>query len=397
MVRSRVLGISVKTSTVTAALVEGTSLLWAGSANYAELADLSEVIARLASEAGRPVRRVRVGLGRELVQTRTIRPAPPLRVRDAPKYVTLEAGRLFRINGAPLVVAGTLIAVTKTERALWAAATSEPLLEAIIDGCAQAGMALEAIAPSAETLPAAIDLPAGTSEVAVPSAATTETLSVGLGGVWQSRWTRGAREQTGAWVPALAEANGHSQAVAAAYAAGIRLPTLLLLPPGHHVARRQAALKRLGLTAAIGAVLWMLAGAIYLGRLSVAYSRATTLLHAFKGAADSALETRRNLDEGRATLATMASARATRSRTLYVLSSLSRVLPDSVTLVALQITPDRTVRITGLAPRAAPVLVQVERVPELTGAAFDGTVTRQAVPGLGDRDRFTVLAKLGKQ
>jgi len=394
VVRSRVLGLSVGSATVAAALVEGTSLHWAGAATYSELTDLSEVIARLAGEAGKPVKRVRVGLARDVVQVRTVRPAPPLKARDVTRYVDLEGARLFRKNGAPLVVSGALVTVTKTERALWAAAATEPLLKAIVDGCTQAGMTIEAMAPSAETLPAALDIPLGATEVVVPNGSTTETLSLGVGGVWQSRWTRGLRERTGTWVAALGKANGDSPTVAPAYAAGIRLPALSLLPDGHRAARRRLDRRRFAAIASAGALLWALAGAVYLGRLEATHSRATTLLQAFRGAADSALEARRNLNQGRATLAMIAAARANRSRTLLLLAGLTTALSDSVTLVALQVTADRTVRITGLAPRATQALAQVGRVPDLTDAVFDGAVAHEVVAGVGGRDRFTIVARL---
>ena len=393
--RSRVLGVSVGASSVAAALVEGRALRWAGGATYEEVSDLAEVIARLAGEAGRPVKRVRVALSRDLVQTRTLLPAPRLRARDVPAYVSLEAGRLFRKNGVPLVTSGALVAVSKAERALWAAATAEPLLNAILDGCAQAGLRLEAMAPAAETLPAALDLPAATSAVVIPNGSVTETLSLGIGGVWRSRLSPGLQPLTGTWVPALSAANGQSAFLAPAYAAGIRLPVLSLLPDGHRAARRGSDRRRLGMIAAAGGILWLLALTTYVGRLSVTYSRATTLLHAFRGAADSALEARRNLDDGRATLTTIAQARANRSRHLALLGALTRGLPDSVTLLAIQVAADGAVRITGHAPRATQVLAAVGRVPGLTNAVLEGAVTREAVPGVGEQDRFTVVAKAG--
>jgi len=391
-----VLGLAVGATRVTAALVEGTALRWAGNAAYADLTDLSEVIARLAGEAGRPVTRVRVGLARELTQVRTVRPAPPIKARDVSRYVGLESARLFRTNGASLVTDGALVAVTKTDWALWAAATGEPLLQAILAGCAQAGLTVEAIAPSAETLLAALAVPPGATEVAVPNGATTEMLSVGVGGVWQSRWTRGCDAQMYPGVPALAGMNGDSAHVAPAYAAGVRLPTLSLFPEGHRAARRRTNRQRLAITATAGLLLWLLAGAVYVGRLSLTYRRATTLLLAFRGAADSALEVRRNLDEARATLAMIDEVRAERSRTLGLLGALTRALPDSVTLVALEVGPDGALRLTGLAPRAPQVLAEVGRVPGLVGARLDGSVTHEAVVGVGDRDRFTIVANEGR-
>jgi hypothetical protein len=393
VVRSRVLGLAVGAATIRAALVDGRTLTWAGSAPYAGLGDLAEVIARLAGEAGRPIKRVRVALTREIVQVRTVHPAPPLKSRNAPRYVGLEGGRLFRKNGVPLVTDGTLIQVTKTERALWAAATSEPLLKAILDGCAQAGLVVEAVAPSAETLPAALELPEGGNDIAVPNGCGTERLSLGAGGVWRSRWRRGVEPFTGSWVEGLSQVNGDAANVAPAYAAAVRLPTLALLPETHRVAWRRSGRRRLGIIATIGAVLWMAAAAVYVGRLSFAYSRTTSLLNDLRGAADSALNLRRDLDGGHATLATIARARAGRSQSLRLFGDLTKALSDSVNLIALEVLADGTVRLTGYAPRAAAALAGIARVPRVAGAALDGPVTRETVVGVGDRERFTVVAK----
>jgi len=337
---------------------------------------------------------MRVALARDVVQLRTVHPAPPLKARDISKYVGLEVSRLFRKNGVPLVTSGALVAVTKKDRALWAAATSEPLVRAILDGCAQAGMRVDAVAPAAETLPAALAIPEGTTEVTLPNGTTTEILSVGAGGVWKSRWSRGLGAPTGSWVAGLAASNGHAADVAPAYAAGIRLPTLSLLPEGHRAAQSKMDRRRVGLGVGAGALLWLLAVGTYVGRLSLTYARATTLLHAFQASADSGLSVRRNLDEGRATLATIGAAHVTRSHTLRLLGDLTKALSDSVTLVAIDVGADGVVRLTGFAPRAPLALAQVGRVPELSNAALDGQVTRETVAGVGDRDRFTVVARV---
>lgn len=390
----RVLGLAVSARAVSAALVEGKALRWAGSAEYASLADLAEVIARLAGEAGGPVKRVRVGLARDVVQLRSLHPAPPLKARDVSRYVRLEHARLFRKNGVPLVVDGALVAVAKGDHALWAAAVGEPLLAAILDGCRQAGLRIDAMAPAADTLPAALDLQNGATEIAIADGSFAERLAVGVEGtVWQSRRTREVEPVTCAWAPALGELNGDAGAVAPAYAAGVRLPVLALFPDGHRAAARRRDRRRMGMVAAVGLALWLLAGAVYVARLSLAYSRATTLLHAFRGAADTALAERRELDEGEATLTTIARARGERSQTLRLLAGLTQALPDSMTLIALQVPADGQVRLTGYAPEAAAVLARVGRVPGLRDAGFEGAVTREVMAGVGERDRFTIAAK----
>lgn len=390
------LGLAVSGACVRAALVERGKLAWAGSASYQTREELVEVIARLAGESGKSVGRVRVALTRGVVQLRTVHPAPPVKPRDVRRYVSLEATRLFRKNGAPLVTDGALVAVTKGDAALWAAAAAEPLLSAILDGCAQAGLAVEALAPSADTLPAALQRAGESSELIVPNGGCSEQLSLGVGGVWRSRWSREMEASTLDWVPALSALNGDASAAAPAYAAAVQLPTLALLPEDHRRAHRRSTVRRHALMASVGLALWLAAAGTYLGRLSWAYTRSTHLLEAFRGAADSALAVRRDLDAGRATLATIADARVTRSRTLPLLASLTRGLPDSVTLIAFRIGSDGTVRLAGYAPRASQVLAEVERVPGLTGAALDGSATQENLPTVGVRDRFSIVATVGR-
>jgi hypothetical protein len=84
-----VLGLAVGTATVRAVVVERGAIRWAGSASYGTVDDLADVIARLAAEAGTPVRRARVALERDVVQLRTVSPAPPLRPRVVSQYVAL--------------------------------------------------------------------------------------------------------------------------------------------------------------------------------------------------------------------------------------------------------------------------------------------------------------------
>ncbi|MGH9262425.1 MAG: hypothetical protein ACRD08_21405, partial [Acidimicrobiales bacterium] len=67
---SPMLGLSVGSTTVRAVLVERRTgaVQWAGTARYTGIADLGEVVARLAAEAGAPVRHARVALEREVLQ-----------------------------------------------------------------------------------------------------------------------------------------------------------------------------------------------------------------------------------------------------------------------------------------------------------------------------------------
>ncbi|MGH7675109.1 MAG: hypothetical protein ACREMV_07540, partial [Gemmatimonadales bacterium] len=115
---SPMLGLSVGSTAIRAVLVERRTgaVQWAGTAPYAGVADLGEVVARLAAEAGAPVRQARVALERDVLQLRTVSPAPPLRAPAARAYVALEAPRLFRRNGWPLVTDAVLVPLGKDMR-----------------------------------------------------------------------------------------------------------------------------------------------------------------------------------------------------------------------------------------------------------------------------------------
>src|SRR6266550_3154242 len=125
MMSRTVLGISVSSAAVRAALVDHAQIRWAGQASYATIEDLAEVIARLAGEAVRVVPRARVVLERDVVQLRSLTPAP-LKGKAVRRWVALEAERLFRRNGAPLVTDGVIVPLGKEAAALWAAAVPEP-------------------------------------------------------------------------------------------------------------------------------------------------------------------------------------------------------------------------------------------------------------------------------
>src|SRR6266851_7824107 len=131
VVSGPVLGLSVGAASVRAVLVRRGAIAWAGLAPYAGPGELAEVIARLAGESGLPVRRARVVLERVVVQLRTFDPAPPLTGRAAGRWVALEAPRLFRKNGAPLVTDAVLIQVGRRRATLLAAAATEPLVRTV--------------------------------------------------------------------------------------------------------------------------------------------------------------------------------------------------------------------------------------------------------------------------
>jgi len=396
-----ILGISVGTSRVRAILWCRQAIQWAGAAQYDGPAALADTIARLAGEAGAPVGRARVVLERDLVQLRSIVPAPPLKAQALRRYVALESPRLFRQNGAPLVTDGVRVALTKESAALWAGAASEPLVLAVLAGCAQAGLSLEGLGPAADVLPWATSQPQGSLTFA--NGGTSEVLDVGPGGTWQSRLVRGTGNgETPTLAAPLAALGEEAHHFAAAYATAVATPRLMLLPAEARAAEEQRGRRRIVRLLGIGAALWLVAAGVSVGRLAWVRGTATRSLGAAASAVDSALAVRRDLDLARATLATIAHADAGRSRHVALLAAVTQALGDSTYLAAFQITPDGVVRVVGYAPVAARVVAQLERLDQLRDVRLEGPVTRErgadgrALKDM-ERDRFAIVARLQVQ
>jgi hypothetical protein len=147
LARAPVLHLVVGTSVVRAEARRGGVTVWAGEAAYEALADLTEVVARLAAVPSERCRRLRVMLERPPAQTRTLTDLPPVRERELASLVATQAGRFFRRNGAALVTDAVWVTNGKG-RITQAAAVEEPLLIAIVAGAAQAGLVVESIGPA---------------------------------------------------------------------------------------------------------------------------------------------------------------------------------------------------------------------------------------------------------
>ena len=392
--RRGVLGLSVGSSNVHAVLLERGSIQWAGQAAYADLSELAEGVARLAGESGRPVRRVRIVLERDIVQLRSITPAPPLSPAAARRYVVLEAPRLFRKNGSALVTDARLVSIDATRRVLFAAAANEPIVRAVLDGCAQAGLDVLGVGPAADVLPCALATPLAGPEAVFLNDGTCEVLSVGPGGTWRSRLVTETGREAPLWAPALAALEPHAGQFASAYAAAMAAPRLELLPSDTRAVRLRHGRRRMLHLAMVGLACWALAGAISIGRLLSTLHSSTRFLDSVAPALDSAIAVRRELGAGMATLETMATARATRSRQLAFIGALTMALGDSAFLLALRVGPDGTVRLAGYAPSAARALADLERVRQLREAKLEGPITREAIDGRKPLDRFAIVARL---
>lgn len=390
--RRTVLGVSVAQGAVRAILAAGDRIDWIGSTAWSAPDDLCDAIARLAGEAGRVVRRARVVLERDLVQTRTVTPAPPLRAQAVRRFIALEAPRLFRKNGVPLVTDGAILHTDGSSLALWSAAAPEPVVQAILDGCEQAGIAVEHVGPAADVLPrtTVTSLP---GELIFPNGGTAEVISVGADGTWRSRLIAKPDAAAVELAPALVALGAEGSHFAAAYGATVAAPRLSLLPANALARRAHAARRQLIRLFIVAAVLWLLAFVTYGARLEIATASAQRELDANRGALDSALALRRELDAGTASLGEFVNLSASRSRHLMIIAGITSALGDSCYLITLQIAPGGIVRIAGYAPSAVRVVASLGHVPLLRDARLEGPVTRERTPAGLELDRFAIVAQ----
>jgi hypothetical protein len=395
--RSAILGLSVGAESVRAILLERGVIQWAGHAAYQGLAELAEVLARLAGESGRPVRQVRVVLERAVIQSRSIVPAPPLKPAAARRYASLEAQRLFRKNGSHLVTDAAVLPIDRTGLALYAAAAPETLVQEILNGCKQAGLELDALGPAADVLPIVFSLNDGANELTVPNCKSSEVLSIGPAGTWRSRLipslpNASLGEQCR--LPALAQLGPEAVHFAPAYAAAILAPRLNLLPDDARTARNRVDQRRRVRLALVGCTLWVFAIGVYVARLLMMLHASTKFLDAAAPSLDSALAQRRDLHAGQAALETMSFARQTRSRDLALVADLTTALGDSAFVVMLRVGPDGTLRLAGYGPTAAGVVADLERVRALRDVQLEGAVTRESPGGLSALDRFAIVGRV---
>ncbi len=330
-----VLGIAIEDGRVYAVLVSRRRVAWAAEAPFVAPGDLAQVLAALAGERPRGVRRARVALSPTHARVKAVDGLPPLAPADLAAHVRLHSRRYFVQNGIPLVTAAHRAGGPGDGAAVLAAAPL-PLLEAVIAGLEAAGLVCETIAP-AQAL------------------------------------------------------NGAAGMDLAARVATVSRHPLDLVPDAARVAmaaREARALRRW--TAAAAAALLVLAASA-LGRMRADGQAAEQLLGALGPAAESALVVQRDLEITVAALADLRAAEGSGVGAARTLARLAQALSDSAFLSYVQLQEDGTVRLSGLAVSAARTLAQLDRAG-FRGATLDGPVMREFAAGR-ERERFTIVVR----
>lgn len=390
-----VLGLSVTAGALHAVCVKHGVITWAAHSSYNDTAGLVEVIASLVGECARQPRTLRAVLCRDLVQLRTILPAPRVRPAAARSFVSLQATRLFRRNGAGLITDALPVKTHSGETALFAGAVADEVSQGVIEGCKQAGMDLEALGAAAEVLPWTVDAAVGEGELCFPGRGEFEMVSATAAGTWRSRMVRAATAEGVSWVRALAGLGDAAPDYAAAYGAATRRPRLELIPAHHRAAWRRDRRRRTARVFAAAAAVWLLTGAIYVSRLIHTVRTAQGEIVALSERVDSALALRRDIHAAAVAVSTMREAVDHRSRTVELLADLSVALGDSTFLVSLRASGDSVIRLAGYSKRAAETLVNLERTRSVERAEFETPITGEMLSSDagGSWERFAIVAR----
>jgi hypothetical protein len=347
----RVLGVAIEAGCVRALAVRGGQVLWAAEAEYRDLEELAQVLARLAGERPARYRKARVALGDEVAQLKVVHAMPRLRRRDLASHVALEPRRYFLQNGGPLVTDAVVITSGNgpAGRAALLAAAPEPLVEAAAQGLAGAGCSVTAIAPAAHFLEAA---------------------------------GRAAH-------PALANLGEAAARFEAAWAAASMSPRLCLFP--NRLRRQNERHRKMGAWrwAAAGALWLVLAAVTYVAALARQGAVAEAELERLGPTVRGALAVRADLRRAEEALSLLGRAEGERPQLSRLLARITAALPDSAFLAMLRLDRDGQGVLVGYAPRAAQVAALLERTQGVLEPSLDGPVVREVVGGR-ELDRFSL-------
>lgn len=389
----RRLGLGIGRDRVSAVLIVGRAVRWAAhSPRHPETALADAIAALLTDCPRRSMLRLTAtaAVGPTVSQLKCLTDVPP--VPDAKAIVALvreNSGRFFLRNGVPLLISGAHV---ESPSRIWVAAVDGPVVAEVAAGCRRAGIRLRSVVPSAVSLRHAIR---GKSITWLDGDVRLD-IAFGDKSPFSVRRmpANGVCSETPPPVSALAnlghDALGSTDAIGAALT-----PRDEAISVRVDEAPRVASPRRLthAAIACFSACVLALASPGVIASLAARNDRAgeARIEASVRAARSDANELARTTAEMRS-LADFADAR--RSMVL-LLTEITRALPDSATLVALQVDSGGSGSVVALAPHAAAVVDAVERTPGLASPQILGPVTRESVGGRTMERvavRFRVLA-----
>jgi hypothetical protein len=163
-----------------------------------------------------------------------------------------------------------------------------------------------------------------------------------------------------------------------------------LLPPGERGARARLAGRRLRWLSAATAAVWLVAGGLFVGRLTWERRQVASALDALEGPLAAVREARREIRAAEQAVATMQAMEVGRGRALATIGAIARALPDSVVATSLVWTADGRGVLGGVGLRASEAVAALERAQAVAQPRLEGRVVRENVAGRA-WERFTIL------
>lgn len=378
---SATLGLAIWSDRVSAVLIRRGVAKWSDVRPFDGAASRSLVITQLVAACPRPRwsrSRVAVAIGPSGVQVKRLTDVPPgINPKALGGIVRESAGRFFLKNGIPLE---TTCAPARGDGTVWAAAYDASLIRDVERACHQARWRLDALVPLATVLRLAIcDESVAWADGDLLFQATYRDATL-----FQFRCERMIgvdRPALPTPAPNVGDAGLKNADLLPAFAAtlvrrGEPLALQRSQPLGRAPSRRQ-----LHLAAASGVLAfmcWWLAPGIS------ATVRANNAQRELSSLASRARVDRTDLvtlDSVTSSLraGTAFEARA-RSMTL-MLAEVTRALPDSCTIVQLQVVDSTGGNVVAMAPRAAQIVDALERVPLIAAPTIAGPVASQSLGG----------------
>ena len=320
---------------------------------------------------------------------------PGLRIDEARQVLRREPSRYLPIAADPPLLVIELEGTGWRERSPFTLlAASRALIEGIHAAAQESGWQVAEIVSAHAAW-------AASAEPSRPLAPRTQrALLVALGDRIDVVTSRGGRATEVRRVPAalratIPDAPAAAQApdaLAARFAARAGGP--VLLPDVVHAVMKRRARTTAMIRLAAAAVLLLGAGMLDLWgtareRSTIAGERAR-----LRTSVGEALATREALAQTTARLATVRAAAESAPRWSTLIASLAEALPDNAFLIALAGSGD-SLRLEGIAPRAAPVFDAIGRIEGLRSLRPDGPIRQERSIAGATNERFTLTASTG--
>jgi hypothetical protein len=135
---------------------------------------------------------------------------------------------------------------------------------------------------------------------------------------------------------------------------------------------------------------WVIAGALFVGRLTWEGRQVETALAAMEEPLAAVRAARVEVRAAETAVAEMRAMEVRRGRALATLGAIARALPDSVVVTSLVWTADGSGVLGGVGRRAREAVAALEQAQAVAQPRLDGHVVRENVAGRA-WERFTVL------